>query len=146
MFLKSETIIIIGQLIFILILSLIFSTTALSPLNNNGLEGFSTSKLNYTDISAPTVAKDDLFELTSHSDTNAECKRVGGFSSHGVFCTPSSKPENIDIFSQAKGDISCESAGYFNSKGPLCLDENMKRMLATRGANAVGGNGQIGSA
>ena len=62
MFLKSETIIIIGQLIFILILSLIFSTTALSPLNNNGLEGFSTSKLNYTDVSAPTVAKDDLFE------------------------------------------------------------------------------------
>lgn len=145
MLFKSETIIIIGQLLFILILSLIFSTTALSPLNNNGLEGFSSCNLNYTDVSAPTVSKDDLLSLNSISKENVECKRVDGFSAHGVFCSPSSKPENIDIYSQAKGDISCESLGYFNSRGPLCMDENMKRMLVTRGANATGGNGQIGS-
>ena len=145
MFLKSETIIIIGQLIFILILSLIFSTTALSPLNNNGLEGFTSSNLNYTDVSAPTVSKDDLLSLNLTTEANTECKRVNGFPGHGVFCSPSSKPETIDIYSQAKGDISCESVGYFNSKGPLCMDANMKSMLATRGANALGGNGQIGS-
>ena len=141
MFLKSETLIVIGQLFFIVILSLVFSTTSLSPLNNNGLEGF--TPLEYTDVSAPTTAKDDLSSLNLIGEQTSECKKVDGFS--GVFCTPSSKPESIDIYSQAKGDNKCDSLGYFNSRGSLCMDENMKRMLTTRGANAVGGNGQIGS-
>jgi len=142
MFLKRETLIVIGQLFLIVILSLVFSTTSLSPLNNNGIEGF--SPLEYTGVSAPTIAKDDVSSLNLVTQELSECKKVDGFS--GVFCTPTSKPENIDIYSQAKGDIKCDGLGYFNSRGSLCMDENMKRMLSTRGANAVGGNGQIGSA
>lgn len=143
MFLKSETLIVIGQLFLIVILSLVFSTTSLSPLNNNGLEGF--TPLEYTHVSAPTIAKDDINSLNLISKELSECKKVDGFSRNGIFCTPSSKPENVDIYSQAKGDLKCEGLGYFNSRGSLCMDENMKRMLSTRGANAVGGNGQIGS-
>jgi hypothetical protein len=147
MFFKKENLVVIGQLLFILILALIFSTTTLSPLNNNGIEGFSSySSLGYTGVSAPAVPKDDLTALNEFNKENVECKKVGGFSGYGVFCAPSSSPEQIDIFSQAKGDISCDGLGYFNSRGSLCLDENMKKMLSTRGANAVGGNGQIGSA
>ena len=146
MFFKKENLVVIGQLLFILILALVFSTTSLSPLNNNGIEGFSVSSLGYTDVSSPVIPKDDLTALNVFNKDNEQCKKVGGFSDCGVFCTPSSKPEQIDIYSQAKGDISCDGLGYFNSRGSLCLDENMKRMLATRGTNAVGGNGQIGSA
>jgi len=140
MFLKGETLIIIGQLIFIVILSVIFSTTSLSPLNNNGLEGFS---LEYTGVSAPI---DDVYAVQKTSPESSECKKVDGFPGYGVFCSPSSAPQTIDIFSQAKGDVTCESLGYSNSRGPICMDENMKRMLTTRGANATGGNSQIGSA
>lgn len=147
MFFKKENLVVIGQLLFILILALIFSTTALSPLNNNGVEGFSTtSSLGYTGVSEPTLPKDDLTSLNQMNQQENQCKKVGGFSDCGVFCSPSSNPEKIDIFSQAKGDISCDGLGYFNSRGALCLDENMKKMLSTRGTNAVGGNGQIGSA
>ena len=142
MFLKNETIVVIGQLFFIVILSLIFSSTALSPLNNNGLEGFHSSSLEYTNVLSPNKPSDDVYGLND----NMECKKVSGFTKNGIFCTPLSKPESIDIFSKAKGDISCDGLGYFNSRGSLCMDENMKRMLSTRGANAVGGNGQIGSA
>ena len=142
MLFKNETLVIIGQLFLIVILSLVFSSSKLAPLNNGRKEGF--TPLEYTGVLAPTVATDDLYKLNS-DNTSTECKKVGGFPGYGVFCSPSSKPENIDIYSKAKGDLSCESLGYYNSKGQLCLDENMKRMLTTRGANATGGNGQIGS-
>jgi hypothetical protein len=142
MFLKNESFTIIGELLFIVILSLLFSATSLLPLKN-GKEGF--SPLEYTNNLTPSVASDDLFRLNSINDTGSECKKVAGFPGYGVFCNPSSKPNNIDVYSQAKGDISCDGAGYFNSRGSLCMDDNMKRMLYTRGANAVGGNGQIGS-
>jgi hypothetical protein len=146
MFFKKENLVVIGQLLFILILALVFSTTSLSPLNNTGIEGFSSSSLGYTDVSSPIIPKDDLTALNEFNKDGEQCKKVGGFSDCGVFCTPSAKPEQIDIYSQAKCDISCDGLGYFNSRGSLCLDENMKKMLSTRGANAVGGNGQIGSA
>lgn len=145
MFLKNETIVVIGQLLFIVVLSLIFSSTALSPLNNNGLEGFQSSYLEYTNVLSPNKPTDDVYGLNTLVVDNLECKKVSGFGKNGVFCSPLSKPESIDIYSKAKGDISCDGLGYFNSRGSLCMDENMKRMLITRGANANGGNGQIGS-
>ena len=137
MFLKSETLIVIGQLMFIVILSLIFSTTSLSPLNN-GVEGFHTSTLEYTGVSSPTVPLDNANSVNLFNKDSVECKKVDGFSNHGVFCNPGSPPESIDIFSQAKGEISCDSLGYSNSRGSLCLDEKMKRLLTTRGGNATG--------
>ena len=146
MFLKNETIIVIGQLFFIVILSLMFSGTTLSPLNNNQLEGFHSSSLEYTNLLSPNIPADHVYELNEQVIDNTECKKVSGFTKNGVFCGPLSKPESIDIYSKAKGDIFCNGLGYFNSRGSLCMDENMKRMLVTRGANAVGGNGQIGSA
>lgn len=145
MFLKNETIVVIGQLLFIVVLSLIFSSTALSPLNNNGVEGFHSSSLQYTNVLSPNTPTDDVYGLNEPVVDNLECKKVSGFTKNGVFCTPLSNPESIDIYSKAKGDIHCDGLGYFNSRGSLCMDENMKQMLATRGANANGGNGQIGS-
>jgi hypothetical protein len=145
--LKRDTLIVLAQLFVIVILSLLFSTTNIAPIINNVIEpeGFNQMRpLEYTGVSEPTIAKDDLHALKSMNPDTSECKKVGGFPGFGVFCTPSGKPVNIDIYSQAKGDINCNGLGYFNSKGPLCLSDNMKRMLHTRGANATGGNSQIG--
>jgi hypothetical protein len=143
---KRDTIIVLAQLLVIVLLSLWFSTTGIAPLMNNVVHSEGFTSLEYTGVSEPKLAKDDLYALKSINPDTSECKKVGGFNGFGVFCTPSSKPENIDIYSQAKGDINCKGLGYFNSKGPLCLSDDMKRMLSTRGANATGGNGQIGSA
>ena len=149
MFLKRETLIVVGQLLLIVLLTLWVSTTPIFPMLVNNQEGFhqmSSNPLEYTAVGAPTKAIDDVYALRSLNPDNSQCKKVNGFPGYGVFCTPSSESEKLDIYSQAKGDLTCENLGLYNSKGPLCLDDNMKRMLQTRGANAQGGFGQIGSA
>jgi len=146
---RRDTLIVIGQLIIILFLALLFSNTSLSPLNNNGVEGFhemTPNRLEYTAVGEPNKAFDDINSTRKIVADSSECKKVSGFPGYGVFCTPNTQSGKIDIYSEAKGDLSCENLGLYNSKGPLCLDENMKRMLQTRGANAQGGFGQIGSA
>jgi len=148
MFIKKETFTVIGQLFIILILTLWLSTTSIAPVNASGVEGFqqmSSTPLEYTTVGQPNKAADDLYALRAINPDAAQCKKVGGFNGCGVFCTPYTQPESIDIYSKAKGDIKCENMGLSNSKGPLCLDDNMKRMLQTRGSNAAGGFGQIGS-
>ena len=138
---KRDTWVVIGQLFIIVILALVFSMTSFTPINASGMEGFQTqTSLEYTAVNQPNSSMDDVFSMST--DTSA-CKKVDGFGS--LFCSPTAPAEKLDIYSQAKGDLNCESLGLYNSKGPLCLDENMKRMLSTRGANAVGGFGQIGS-
>lgn len=146
---KRDTIIVLAQLLLIVFLSLWASTTGIAPIINNVIEaeGFHSMKptLEYTEVSAPTVAKDDTYALRSINPDASECKKVDGFPGYGVFCTPTSESKYIDIYSQAKGDINCDGLGYYNSKGSLCMSDEMKNLLSTRGANAKGGNGQIGS-
>jgi len=149
MFLKKETLIVISQLFIIVLLALWLSTTSITPVNASGMEGFhqmDSSPLEYTAVNVPAKAFDDTYAVKSITPDNSQCKKVNGFPGYGVFCTPYTESEKIDIYSEAKGDINCESMGLYNSKGPLCLDANMKKMLGTRGANATGGFGQIGSA
>jgi hypothetical protein len=52
--------------------------------------------------------------------------------------------DKLDIYSDAPGDINGNGWGYYNSMGSLVLDENMKKMLYTRGLNATGVPSQIG--
>ena len=73
--------------------------------------------------------------------TNNQCSKVMGF--NGLFCTPTNSTDTTnptEIFSTAKGDNSCESYGLMNSRGFLCLDDNQKKMLTSRGGNATGVN------
>lgn len=56
------------------------------------------------------------------------------------------KTHKLDIYSDAPGSITADGSGYYNSMGSLVLDENMKRMLSTRGLNATGSPSQIGGA
>ena len=52
----------------------------------------------------------------------------------------------LDQFSSAVGSAECagKSSGLSNSKGPLCLSDDQKRLLQTRGGNATGMDSQIG--
>jgi hypothetical protein len=51
----------------------------------------------------------------------------------------------LDQFSSAVGDASCagKSSGLSNSTGPLCLSDDQKRLLQTRGGNASSGESKI---
>ena len=72
-------------------------------------------------------------------------KVVSGFRRDGVFNTPDAAvSEKLDIFSDAPGKLDSEGSGYYNSMGSLVLDDNMKKMLSTRGMNASGSPSQIG--
>lgn len=73
----------------------------------------------------------------------AECKKVFGFD--GLFCTPKDGPEAVDQIGSAKGSAECvgKSSGLTNSMGGLCLDDNQKRLLSTRGGNMSTGEEQI---
>ena len=96
---RRDTLIVIGQLFIILILALLFSNTCLSPLNNNGIEGFyqmPTNRLEYTALGEPDKAFDDIYAVRKIDPDTSECKKVNGFPGYGVFCTPYSQSEKID--------------------------------------------------
>lgn len=54
--------------------------------------------------------------------------------------------KSLDIYSQASGNLNCDAGPYSNSMGYLCMDDNQKQALQTRGFNQTGGNMQIGQA
>jgi hypothetical protein len=60
--------------------------------------------------------------------------------------SPYGSDSPIDVFSGTKGNISCDgnSSGLTNSMGGLCLNDNLKKLLSTRGGNATGSDSQIG--
>lgn len=155
MYMKSDTIVISVLFIAIIFISIWFSTTptyhsmcSSSRLSHAPYEGFTSQQLplEYSQL-GDSSAKDDLFLNNSISTVQSECKKVAGFSGAGVFCNPSLPEIPVDIYSEAKGDGKCfgSSSGYSNSKGPLCMNDKMNYLLSSRGANATGGDSQIGS-
>lgn len=110
-------------------------------------EGFDSinSPLGYTQVNNPTNAYDDTNLVRQIQPKMVDCKKVSGFNGLGVFCTPDTPAQKVDIYSDAPGSIDNRGYGYSNSKGGLSMDDNMITQLQTRGGNASGGNGQIGS-
>jgi hypothetical protein len=113
----------------------------------NAYEGF-TSHYKSADYSSSSDNKAmDTYKsfLINPESSSTDCKKVFGFD--GLFCQPSVADNKIDIFSKAKGSLECSgsSSELTNSKGSLCLDDNMKKMLMSRGGNASGGDWKIGS-
>lgn len=128
----------IVRIVFVLFLffSLSFSCATVSPYHPDNLFKREFVYEPFTELTPavfvnnppPTVAKDS--------------KKVEGF--EGLQSSPYGEDKPLDIYSSAKGDLTCQSVGMYNSKGPLCLDETQKKMLQTRGANATGRPFEIG--
>ena len=49
--------------------------------------------------------------------------------------------DKIDMFADAPGKLTCKSS-LSNSKGPLCLTDEHKKLLTTRGGNMSGDNAE----
>jgi len=63
----------------------------------------------------------------------SECKKVHGFKE--LQCSPNQLFSTIDSYGFTPGKPGCNGAGYFNSKGDLCLDEKQLTALHNRGGN-----------
>jgi len=143
---KNDIIIVSVLFIAIIIIALWFSSTpAYVPYSSTLIsgaakfEGFSPrmSPLEYSSATDNSALDGSIMNFAINGD-KSDCKSVGGYNGYGVFCNPSSPPEKVDIYSQAKGSLEGQGYGYYNSQGSLQLDENMKKQLSTRGMNATG--------
>jgi hypothetical protein len=139
---KKDIIIVSILFIAIIVLALWFSsspsyipyssTIAIGPAK---YEGFSS--LEYSSTKDNSVIDSPVSNYEINKD-NSGSKSISGFSGYGVFTNPSSEPETLDIYSQAKGSLDQPGYGYYNSQGPIQMDDNMKKQLTTRGMNASG--------
>jgi len=105
-------------------------------------EGYANMSTNYSNIDNSNDSATNKFLINKFS--NQDCSKVKGF--NGLFCKPYVADNKVDLFSQVNGEAKCDgnSSGLYNSKGGLCLDNNLKNLLRTRGGNQTGGNDQIG--
>lgn len=71
------------------------------------------------------------------------CRKIYGFD--GLYCVPDKTLETNDPLSKAEGKKDCIGIGLTNSRGNLCLDENTKNLLVTRGGNRSTGPAEIGN-
>ena len=137
---KRDTIVLLFLVVAIIAISLWFSTTSVYVPYSSTLfsqqakyEGF----LNYSSTATGAVGE-DVFSAYSIAPSQDGLVKVAGFSKNGVFGSLESTDTQLDMYSQAKGDLSCLGSGYHNSKGALCMTDDMKKMLSTRGLNASG--------
>ena len=74
----------------------------------------------------------------------AECKKIFGFD--GLYCSPKEESVKIDTIGTSEGNAKCvgKSSGLSNSMGGLCLSDNQKKLLATRGGNMTAESDDIG--
>ena len=128
-------------IIFILVIcsSLFVSCNAVSPIymdtvfkKHSEFENFENSTIN---------------EYSKHMivPEEAGCKKVHGM--NGLFCSPlSTAVDNLDKFANAEGKLNCtDNSGLSNSRGGLCLTDDHRRLLSTRGGNSTGINTPEGS-
>jgi hypothetical protein len=107
-------------------------------------EGFSGMSINYNN-NDPKVSDSGITNFLINDPNSFDCKKVHGFD--GLFCKPNVADVKIDKFSDAKGDSKCfgQSSGLSNSKGSLCLGNDLTKLLQTRGGNQTSGPDQYGS-
>ena len=109
---------------------------ATNRYNRESFRNFKNAPLGYTSTST-NQDMDDLQNRELQSSNVNGCRKIMGF--NGLFCDSQQQdPANpVDIYSTAAGSLDCKSYGYMNSRGYLCMDDNQKKMLTTRGGNAM---------
>ena len=137
----SSTFFLLVLLVVILMTTMCVSCMSFKPYRADTIfakeskfEGFTTTKpdTSYSN-SADGSNVDSSYSSYLINDTDKSCKKVFGF--NGVYCDPSGAPEKLDAFGETKGDLDCfgKSSGMSNSTGGLCLSEEHKMLLSTRG-------------
>lgn len=121
---------------FVLFISIIISLSNIEPLPYHN-ENLFTKEYKYTEGLA-TKKEENIPNKSKNTGIKTE-----GFA--GLQSAPYNEEKPIDIFSQLPSGGKCTSSPYSNSQGYLCLDENAKNLLLTRGGNQTGKEHRIGT-
>jgi len=130
----------------IIIMNLLCSCSKVRPYSPDTIfthqypyEGFGT--LHYYNNN-PQTSDESINNYLINSQLSGECNKVHGFD--GLFCKPYTADGKIDKFSEVQGDPKCfgKSSGLSNSKGSLCLGNDLTNLLQTRGGNQTGKSDQ----
>ena len=137
--------ILIALLLLVLIFVTMFSCSSFEPNQEDSAaknaattEGFAGNMLKYFNKDETN----DFHGAYSMGTNGHDCKKLYGFD--GLFCTPGVADKSLDIYATAHGKLDCEGSGLTNSRGSLCLDENQRNMLRTRGGNNTGKDAEVG--
>ena len=121
------------------------SCNSFEPTQHDGVaknaattEGFTGKMLKYFN----NDETNDFHGAYSMEANGQDCKKLYGFD--GLFCKPDVADKSLDLYATAEGKLDCEGSGLTNSRGSLCLDENQKTMLRTRGGNNTGKDAEVG--
>jgi hypothetical protein len=152
MYMKSDSIIVIALFLVIIGITLWFSSTpAYIPYSSTvfsqqaKFEAFTSRDGSDYSTAGDNAAIDSPVSNYLITPISSGPKAVAGFKVDGVFNTPDEAiKEKLDIYSQAQGSLTADGYGLYNSQGPLILDDNMKRMLQTRGGNSSGVSSSLG--
>jgi len=134
-----------------IIMSLLCSCSSVRPYSPDSFfarqypyEGFGGMSISYTN-NDPKQSDSTVANFLTSEPNIVDCKKVHGFD--GLFCKPDAAVSKIDKFSEVKGDVKCvgQSSGLSNSKGGLCLGNDLTRLLQTRGGNQTSGPDQYGA-
>jgi hypothetical protein len=127
-------------------------------MGNNGVVGYSSSnslneypyegfesvqnafEARYAEAFEPNEEKKKYAEAFESSESPA--LKVTGFS--GLQTGAYGNEKIIGFMYNNDSSTTCESFGYTNSKGNICLSNSDKKLLMSRGGNALGAADQIG--
>lgn len=127
-------------------------------MGNNGVVGYSSSKslneypyegfeaiqnafeVRYAEAFEPNEEKKKYSEAFESSESPA--LKVNGFG--GLQTGAYGNEKIIGFMYNNDSGTSCKSFGYTNSKGNICMSDSDKKLLMSRGGNALGVADQIG--
>jgi|TARA_E500000178_G_scaffold330332_1_gene362131 hypothetical protein len=137
---STGLLVIIISLAVVIILSTCLSCRSFVPYNADpnytrlDKEGFTPLHYGtYPNGGAIDIKNRHLINSVSSEPTAQRVKNMNGLFG------PSSLQQKLDVYSDAKGNLSeqcaVKSNGMSNSQGYLCLDEQQLKLLTTRGGN-----------
>ena len=108
--------------------------------NQSAYEGFENGE---DDDDKTKKEKEEKKNKDEEEDGDYFGNKVEGF--EGLRPSPYQKSDLLDKFSQVPGSLDCKGYGYHNSRGPLCLTDDLVTSLKTRGGNASGKPDSMGN-
>jgi hypothetical protein len=146
---KTTQLTILAIILFILVIvTSIYSCCSFEPYKTDNVFENLAKYEGYENIATPS----SLVEKVNGSLVNPkitekeeESFKLEGF--EGLQPSLFNKNEEIDTFSKTDGSLSCttDTFGLQNQHGGLCLSEEQKQLMRTRGGNATGSGTQVGS-
>lgn len=144
---KTTQLTILAIILFILIIvTSVYSCCSFEPYKTDNVFESLTKYEGYENMETASSLVDKVTGslLNPIKKEEEESFKVEGF--EGLKPSLFNKNEEIDSFSKTEGSLSCttDTFGLQNQHGGLCLSEEQKQLMRTRGGNATGPATEVG--